>query len=233
MDWTTFDTRYESAGISGTQELSPTNSLIQDDFIPVEHVHLSDDEDSENDHLLKANLRKDRCHSPSVPDGGVSQDAHRSGHVTIQTQFFFSKALEYLRYGSKGRSPALSISKMKIASYPDFGLELLMPKKTSSILTDMLLCRVKKKSDQTCGFSLSSELKPTQETGHLDHLHGSDKRILSTAVKLWTQNLVIRQRVEDFQLGIESYQTQLNLTKPGWDATSYEFKHDYTIIESP
>nr|GEV76433.1 hypothetical protein [Tanacetum cinerariifolium] len=69
--------------------------------------------------------------------------------------------------------------------------------------------------------------------GHLDHLFGSDKRMLSTAVKLWTRNLVIRQRVEDFQLGIESYQTQLNLTKPGWDATGYEFKHDYTIIESP
>ncbi|GKF98296.1 hypothetical protein Tco_0297079, partial [Tanacetum coccineum] len=29
------------------------------------------------------------------------------------------------------------------------------------------------------------------------------------------------------------YQTQLNLTKLGWDATGYEFKHDYTIIESP
>nr|GFB74593.1 hypothetical protein [Tanacetum cinerariifolium] len=69
--------------------------------------------------------------------------------------------------------------------------------------------------------------------GHLDHLPGSDKRMLSTVVKLWTQNLVIRQRVEDFQLGIESYQTQLNLTKLGSDATSYEFKYDYTIIESP
>ncbi|GJT60594.1 hypothetical protein Tco_1004127 [Tanacetum coccineum] len=69
--------------------------------------------------------------------------------------------------------------------------------------------------------------------GHLDHLSGSDKRMLSTAVKLWTRNLVIRQRVEDFQLGIKSYQTHLNLTKPGWDAKGYEFKHDYTIIESP
>nr|GEW35137.1 hypothetical protein [Tanacetum cinerariifolium] len=57
--------------------------------------------------------------------------------------------------------------------------------------------------------------------------------MLSTAVKLWTQNLVIRQRVEDSQLGIESYQTQLNLTKPRWDAAGYRFKHDYTIIESP
>ncbi|GKA69915.1 hypothetical protein Tco_0775979 [Tanacetum coccineum] len=66
--------------------------------------------------------------------------------------------------------------------------------------------------------------------GHLDHLSGLEKRMLSTAIKLWTRNLVIRQRVKDFQLGIESYQTQLNLTKPGWDATGYEFKHDYTII---
>ncbi|GKB20253.1 hypothetical protein Tco_0854176 [Tanacetum coccineum] len=38
---------------------------------------------------------------------------------------------------------------------------------------------------------------------------------------------------EDFQLGIESYQTQLNLTKPRWDATGFEFKHDYTVIDSP
>ncbi|GKE88167.1 hypothetical protein Tco_1565642 [Tanacetum coccineum] len=44
--------------------------------------------------------------------------------------------------------------------------------------------------------------------------------------------MVIRQRVEDFQLGIESYQTQLNLTKPRWDATGFEFKHDFIVIDS-
>nr|GEU29377.1 hypothetical protein [Tanacetum cinerariifolium]GEU78963.1 hypothetical protein [Tanacetum cinerariifolium] len=70
----------------------------------------------------------------------------------------------------------------------------------SSILTGMILHHVEKKSDHTCRFSVSSELKPTQDTGYLDHLPGSDKRMLSTAVKLWTRNLVIRQRVEDFQL---------------------------------
>ncbi|GJW17965.1 hypothetical protein Tco_0025401 [Tanacetum coccineum] len=46
------------------------------------------------------------------------------------------------------------------------------------------------------------------------------------------RNLVIRHRVEDFQLGIESYQTHLNLTKPRWEATGFEFKHDYTVIDS-
>nr|GEZ42815.1 hypothetical protein [Tanacetum cinerariifolium] len=65
------------------------------------------------------------------------------------------------------------------------------------------------------------------------HLSGSYKHMLSTAIKLWTRNLVIRQRVEDFQLGIESYQKQLNLTKPRWDVKGFEYKHDYTIIDSP
>ncbi|GJR38183.1 hypothetical protein Tco_1213867 [Tanacetum coccineum] len=69
--------------------------------------------------------------------------------------------------------------------------------------------------------------------GHLNHLSPEDKKILITAVNLWTRNLVIRQRIEDFQLGIESYQTQLNLTKPRWEATGFEFKHDYTVIDSP
>nr|GEX28175.1 hypothetical protein [Tanacetum cinerariifolium] len=40
------------------------------------------------------------------------------------------------------------------------------------------------------------------------------------------------QWVEDFQLGIENYQTQLNLTKPRWEATGFEYKHDFTVIES-
>ncbi|GJV34788.1 hypothetical protein Tco_1407265 [Tanacetum coccineum] len=69
--------------------------------------------------------------------------------------------------------------------------------------------------------------------GHLNHLPPKDKKILSTAVNLWIRNLVIRKRVEDFQLGIESYQTQLNLTKPRWEATCLEFMHDYKILDSP
>ncbi|GKE60286.1 hypothetical protein Tco_1510653 [Tanacetum coccineum] len=44
---------------STAQKLSPTDSLMQDDSIPDEQVHLSDDEDSGNDHLPKADSRKD------------------------------------------------------------------------------------------------------------------------------------------------------------------------------
>ncbi|GKD41696.1 hypothetical protein Tco_1261903, partial [Tanacetum coccineum] len=59
MAWTTSDTRFESTDFTAAQELSPTDSLMQDDSIPDEQVYLSDDEDSENDHLPKDDLRQD------------------------------------------------------------------------------------------------------------------------------------------------------------------------------
>ncbi|GJY93647.1 hypothetical protein Tco_0509429 [Tanacetum coccineum] len=134
------------------------------------------------------------------------------GQVTIQSDFFFNKDLEYLRYGRKSGRPALSISKMKAAYYPDVGLEQMVP--------DQMWI------EEECKYDIAAMY------GHLNHLPPEDKKILTTTVNLWTRNLVIRQRVEDFQLGIESYQTQLNLTKPRWDATGFEFKHDFTIDEA-
>nr|GFA84706.1 hypothetical protein [Tanacetum cinerariifolium] len=59
--------------------------------------------------------------SKPLPLGGPT------GQVTIQPQFFFNKDLEYLVSGRKERRSALSISKLKAASYPDFGLEELVP----------------------------------------------------------------------------------------------------------
>nr|GEY29845.1 hypothetical protein [Tanacetum cinerariifolium] len=94
--------------------------------------------DSVDDPILRNNV------STPLPLGGPP------GQVTIQSNFFFNKDLDYLRYGSKGSRPALSISKMKAVYYPDAGLEQM-----------------------------------------------------------------------------------LNLTKPQRDATGFEYKHDYTVIDSP
>nr|GEW64588.1 hypothetical protein [Tanacetum cinerariifolium] len=314
------------AGISGTQELSLMDSLIQNDSIPDEQVHFSDDEDFRNDHLPKADSRKDwwkplpkeerpmtpkpawtipsfntgymmnflnwyyrqvnkteltqadldgqaykvvkafypnvihlqfqidECHKlltdqvewTNLEGDQVRVDVNRPlplsgppGYVTIQTQFFFNKDLEYLIYGSKGSSLALSISKRKADSYPDFGLELLVSEQMwiddvcTYDINDLQEHTIAEKDFKNLYPSDFKDLNMLLPQGHLDHLSGSDKRMLSTVVKLWTRNLVIQQRVKDFQLGIESYQTQLNLTKPRWDATGYEFKHDYIIIEYP
>nr|GEU75215.1 hypothetical protein [Tanacetum cinerariifolium] len=59
--------------------------------------------------------------SKPLPLGGLP------GQVTIQSDFFFNKDLEYLRYSSKGNRPALSISKMKATYYHDVSLEQMVP----------------------------------------------------------------------------------------------------------
>nr|GEU46290.1 retrovirus-related Pol polyprotein from transposon TNT 1-94 [Tanacetum cinerariifolium] len=71
--------------------------------------------DSMDESIIRHNVSK------PLPLGGSP------GQVTIQSDFFFNKDLEYLRYDSKGGRPALSISKMKEAYYLDVGLEQMVP----------------------------------------------------------------------------------------------------------
>ncbi|GKB17772.1 hypothetical protein Tco_0851695 [Tanacetum coccineum] len=71
--------------------------------------------DQVDDAILRYNVSK------PLPLGGDP------GHVIIQPDFFFNKDLEYLWYGRKIGRPALSISKMKAAYYPDVGLEQMVP----------------------------------------------------------------------------------------------------------
>nr|GEX83915.1 histone deacetylase 14 [Tanacetum cinerariifolium] len=214
--------------------------------------------DSVDDSIIRHNVSK------PLPLGGPPSQ------VTIQSDFFFNKDLEYLRYGSKGSRPALSILKMKAAYYPDVGLEQMVPHQmwieeehTSKgdrrvvrnhmrILSvvrievfsmygyDYIKKIVFRRADLNEHIIAKRDFKYLYPSdfedmyllnlqGHQNHLPPKDKKIITTAVYLWTRHLVIRQRVEDFQLGIESYQTQLNLTKPRWDATGFECKHDYTF----
>nr|GEX68996.1 hypothetical protein [Tanacetum cinerariifolium] len=71
--------------------------------------------DSVGDSIIRHNVSK------PLPLGGPP------GQVIIQSDFFFNKDLECLRYDSKGSRPALSISKMKVAYSLDVGLEQMVP----------------------------------------------------------------------------------------------------------
>nr|GEX49858.1 E-beta-farnesene synthase [Tanacetum cinerariifolium] len=217
--------------------------------------------DSVDDPLLRHKVNK------PLPLGGPP------GQVTIQSDFFFNKDLEYLRYGSKGSRPALSISKIKAAYYPDARLEQIVPdqvwineeckydiaamygishwwfqrqrfyidRHTSegdrrTVRTHMwILSVVRIEVFSMYGYNYMKKivlhradlnkhviaerdfkyLYPSDFEdlyllnlqGHLNHLPPKDKKILTTAVNQWIQQLVIRQRVEDFLA--EPHQTSM------------------------
>nr|GEU95106.1 retrovirus-related Pol polyprotein from transposon TNT 1-94 [Tanacetum cinerariifolium] len=116
---------------------------------------------------------------------------------------------------------------MKAAYYPDAGLE---QNGASVVRTHMqILSVVRIEVFSMCGYDYMTKIvlrhadrnEHVIAEGDFKYLYPSD-----------FEDLYLLNLQEDFQLGIESYQTQLNLTKPQWDATGFEYKHDYTVIDS-
>ncbi|GJT18291.1 hypothetical protein Tco_0876997 [Tanacetum coccineum] len=171
------------------------------------------------------------------------------GHVTIQTQFFFNKDLGYLRYDSKGRGPALSISKMKAAHYHDFGLELLVPE--HMWINDV--CTY----DISASYGISHWWFNHQKFYIYRHTANSSRKVVRTHMRIlsvvsikaysryryeYLKDITLRRAdyqeytiaEKDFKNLYPSNFKDLNLLLlQGWDAKGYEYKHDYTIIESP
>nr|GEV47468.1 urease isoform X1 [Tanacetum cinerariifolium] len=259
MAWTTSDTRYESDGIFGTQEpATPKPSWT----IPSSNV--SDVENNwatalastyvtraENSLLTKTgdmtNFLNGYCrqvNKTKLIQADLKGQAYEVVNAfypdVIHLQFQMEEYLEYLRHGSKGSSPALSISKMKVARYPDFGLKLLVLEQ--KWIEDMCTYDIKVRSHIQI-FSVII-IKAYSRYGY-DYL----SKIILRRADLQEQTIAEKDfknlHPNDFEdlnlllLGLKTFNSvlkatrQLNLTKPGWDATGYEFKHDYTIIESP
>nr|GEU70142.1 monodehydroascorbate reductase [Tanacetum cinerariifolium] len=119
--------------------LTPEDLQMDDDMAPDAQAHSSDDEDIRNAHIPKYQMEE--CHkllTDSVDDSIIRHNVSKPlplggppNQVIIQSDFFFffffNKDLEYLRYGSRGSRPALSISKIKAAYYPNVVLERMVP----------------------------------------------------------------------------------------------------------
>nr|GFA89641.1 hypothetical protein [Tanacetum cinerariifolium] len=55
--------------------------------------------------------------------------------------------------------------------------------------------------------------------GKLSNLTVEERFAFNVSLRMFTRSIVIQRRVEDLQLGVESYQKRLNLTNPDIDGT--------------
>nr|GEW76786.1 retrovirus-related Pol polyprotein from transposon TNT 1-94 [Tanacetum cinerariifolium] len=149
----------------------------------------------------------------------------------VPDQFWINKECKYDIAAIAVRTHMRILSVVRIEVFSMYGYDYM--KKIVLRRTDLNEHVITKRDFKYLYQSDFEDLYLLNLQGHLNQLPPKDKKILTTDVNQWTGHLVIRQRVEDFQLGIESYQTQLNLTKPQWDAIGFEYKHDYAVIESP
>ncbi|GKE62890.1 hypothetical protein Tco_1513257 [Tanacetum coccineum] len=67
----------------------------------------------------------------------------------------------------------------------------------------------------------------------LTNLSGDDVSDFAIALKMFTRSLVIQKRVEDHQLGVESYQKKINVTKPETTKSGIRNRDPYTAYQDP
>ncbi|GKC64130.1 hypothetical protein Tco_1096728, partial [Tanacetum coccineum] len=67
----------------------------------------------------------------------------------------------------------------------------------------------------------------------LTNLSGDDVFDFAIALGMFTRSLVIQKRVEELQLGVESYQKKINITKPETTKSGIRKRDPYTPYQDP
>nr|GFB92400.1 hypothetical protein [Tanacetum cinerariifolium] len=69
--------------------------------------------------------------------------------------------------------------------------------------------------------------------GKLFNLTVEERFAFNVSLRMFTRSIVIQRRMEDLQLGVESYQKRLNLTKPDTYRSDLKQREVYTAYSNP
>ncbi|GKE79211.1 hypothetical protein Tco_1545331 [Tanacetum coccineum] len=69
--------------------------------------------------------------------------------------------------------------------------------------------------------------------GKLTNLNVDDCLTFGVSLRMFTRRIVIQRRVKDLQLGVESYQKKLNITKPNTYRSDLKCRDAYTSYSNP
>nr|GEY46956.1 hypothetical protein [Tanacetum cinerariifolium] len=69
--------------------------------------------------------------------------------------------------------------------------------------------------------------------GKLTNLIVDERFAFNISLQMFTRSIIVQRRVEDLQLGVESYQKKLNLTKPNLYRSDLKHKEAYTAHSNP
>ncbi|GKA19194.1 hypothetical protein Tco_0699109 [Tanacetum coccineum] len=198
----------------------------------------------------------------SIQDDDDAPTQGPLSHKTIPVDLFFNKDLEYLKTGNKEKKYAISLTKLKAVRYELEGLEEMIPKLWSSIYSRIKILSVirisvdkqfsygflkeivVKRADQKeymfneadfLGLHLNDieDMYLLKLQNKLHYLTGDEQFDLVNALHLFIRRTILKKRVEDVQLSVESYQMKLNLTMPQTQCDGLKFKEPYTIVYKP
>ncbi|GJT30020.1 hypothetical protein Tco_0910295 [Tanacetum coccineum] len=184
------------------------------------------------------------------------------GHLTIEADYFFNNDLKYLKTFNPKKTYTTSITKTKADRYEIVGIKDMTTTLWSTIkplydkdaekginvnklhgyghLEEIVVKRADrqlyklKKGDFVDLHLNDVEYMMLLAIQHkLFRLNDSDIVDFIVAHHMFTRSLIIKRRVEDLQLRVESYQKKLNITVPQKTFPEIEFKELYTPSYKP
>ncbi|GKA53854.1 hypothetical protein Tco_0747169 [Tanacetum coccineum] len=179
-------------------------------------------------------------------------------HLTVATKYFFNNDLEFLKSSNPKKEYTTSITKTKAARYEIVGIKDMVPTLWSPTkILDVKSVSVKKlhgyghleeivvkRADRQLykfkeGDFVDLHLNEIKDMlllavqHNLFHLDDSDIVNFIVALHMFTRSLIIKRRVKDLQLGVESYQKKLNIIEPQKTFPKIKFKELYTPSYKP
>ncbi|GJW26339.1 putative reverse transcriptase domain-containing protein [Tanacetum coccineum] len=178
----------------------------------------------------------------------------------VPTDYFFNNDLAYLQGGSTGRTYTTSLTKTKAAKYDLQGIEDMLPNLWSLVKVaydkHALLgtSHWRSKRQTFYGYARNKVSKHDVYStkiilavinvkvndmlllivqNRLFNLKGEDIVHLAAALRMFTRRIVIQKRVEYLQLGVESYQKKLNISRTLTHRAGITNLAPYTTYSNP
>nr|GEV83352.1 hypothetical protein [Tanacetum cinerariifolium] len=172
------------------------------------------------------------------------------GHQVRPFDHFINNDLAYLSGGVSSQTCVTSVTKKKVADYGHIKwIEDLVPNTMKLTIVEgnnykhLERITVRRDDDKLYIFKEGDynrlRLQDIEDMslllvqGKLTNLNIEERLALGVSLQMFTRSIVIQRRLEDLQLGIESYQKKLNLTKPDTYRSNLKCKTPYTAYSNP
>nr|GEZ05914.1 hypothetical protein [Tanacetum cinerariifolium] len=156
----------------------------------------------------------------------------RGRHV-IPFDHFINNDLEYLCGGASSRKYTTSVTKTKATDYGLLVLWFCCQPGITVRRDDDRLYKFKEGDFKRLHIQDIEDMLLLLIQGKLINLTVKERFAFNVSLRMFTRSIVIQRHVEDLQLGVESYQKKLNLTRPDTYRSDLKRKEAYSAYSNP
>nr|GEW82020.1 hypothetical protein [Tanacetum cinerariifolium] len=155
---------------------------------------------------------------------------NNQGRRVIPFDHFINNDLKYLRGGALSRKYTTSVTKIKAA---DYGHIKWIKDSITVRRDDDKLYKFKEGEFKRLCIQDIEDMLLLLVQRKLTNLTVEERFAFNISLRMFTRSIIIQRRVEDLQLGLESYQKKLNLTKLDTYRSDLKRKEAYIAYSNP